>query len=233
MLEEWTETVGKFLKTKDFEDVVLRKPGRLSSPLNAKLFEAWRKHSGDPERHLVSWIRQGTPLGMAAEIPYCGIFPSTDEEDMNVEDMPDIEAQLGVENYKSFREEPVHAKHEIDRYLEKGFCIEVTEDELKNQFPKGTISRLALILKEKEDGTIKRRVIIDLLRSGGNSRCKVNERIVLPRVQDVVDSLKYLRQHRFGVMLRAQQEEWPDADQCDEIELVSADLADAYTAIWR
>ena len=29
MLEEWTETVGKFLKTKDFEDVVLRKPGRV------------------------------------------------------------------------------------------------------------------------------------------------------------------------------------------------------------
>ena len=29
-------------------------------------------------------------------------------------------------------------------------------------------------------------------------------------------------------MLRAQREEWPDAGQCDEIELVSADLADAY-----
>ena len=29
-------------------------------------------------------------------------------------------------------------------------------------------------------------------------------------------------------MLRAQREEWPDAGHCDEIELVSADLADAY-----
>jgi hypothetical protein len=118
--------------------------------------------------------------------------------------------------------------HEIRRYLEKGFCMELDENELKRQFPTGTISKLALILKEKEDGSIKRRVIIDLLRSGGNSRCKIRERIVLPRVQDVVDSLKYLREQRFGVMLKAQKEDWPDQEQCQDIELVSADLADAY-----
>ena len=137
--------------------------------------------------------------------------------------MPDIESQLGVENYKSFVEEPEHAKWEIERCLQKGFCVEVSEDELKNQFPKGTIRRLALILKEKEDGSIKRRVIIDMLRSGGNGRC---ERIVLPRIQDVVNGLKFLQENRFSVMLKAQQEEWPDTDQCEEIELISADLAD-------
>ena len=227
-LEAWTREIEHFLKAKEFDDVVLRGSDRFKSPLNAKLWEGWRKCSGDPERDLVQWIRSGAPLGMAEEIPYCGIFPMTDEELPDVEEMPDIEAQLGVENYKSFKEEPEHALHEIMRYLEKGFCVELDENELKQQFPTGTISKLALILKEKEDGSIKRRVIIDLLRSGGNSRCKIRERIVLPRVQDVVDSLKYLREQRFGVVLKAQKEEWPDQEQCQDIELVSADLADAY-----
>ena len=62
-LEAWTRTLEKFLKVKEFDDVVLRPPGRFSSPPNAKLWEAWRKYSGDPERHLVSWIRSGTALG--------------------------------------------------------------------------------------------------------------------------------------------------------------------------
>ena len=106
---------------------------------------------------------------MAEEIPYSGIFPMTEEDEHEVEQMPDIEAQLGIENYKSFKDEPIHAMEEVQRYLDKGFCIELDEQE----FPSGTVSRLALILKEKEDGSIKRRVIIDLLRSGGNRRCKI------------------------------------------------------------
>ena len=74
----------------------------------------------------------------------------------------------------------------------------------------------------------KRRVIIDLLRSGGKKRCRISERIVLPRIQDVVSSLKFLRENRFGLILKAQQENWKDQEQCEEVELVSADLSDAY-----
>ena len=71
-------------------------------------------------------------------------------------------------------------------------------------------------------------MIIDLLRSGGNKRCKVRERIVLPRIVDVRDSLKYLRENRFGLILRAQREGWADQEECDEIEMVSVDMAEAY-----
>eukprot|EP00435_Cladocopium_sp_Y103_P021609 s565_g5.t1 len=228
VLKEWTETIEHFLKVRDFPDVVLRPQNRFVSPLNAKLCEAWRRQSGDPERDLVDWIRTGTPLGMAEDIPYCGIFPTVEEEDTEVLGMPDMEAQLGAENYKSFTDEPIHAQAEVQRYLDKGFCMELSGEELKRQFPNGTLSRLALIVKTKEDGSVKRRVIIDLLRSGGNSRCRIKERIVLPRIQDVIHSLKYLRESRFGLFLKAQREEWEDQDQCNEIELASADLADAY-----
>lgn len=227
-LTAWRREIESFWKAKEFDDVVLKEPGRFTSPLDAKLWEGWRKFSSDPERDLVQWIRAGAPLGMAEDIRYSSIFPVTDEELPDPEGMPDMEAQLGFDNYKSFREEPEHARQEGERYLKKGFCMELDENEPKEQFPTGTISKWALNLKEKEDGTIKRRVIIDLLRSGGNSWCKVREGIVLPRIQDVLDSLKYLREHCFSIMLKAQKEEWPYADQCEEIELVSADLADAY-----
>jgi hypothetical protein len=177
VLKAWTERVGRFL-----DEIVLRRPDRFVSPLNARLLEAWRKHSGDPEMDLVSWVRAGTPLGMSEGIPYCGIFPMTEEEDTELEEVPDMEAQLGAENYKSFLEEPDHARAEVQRYLDKGFCIELTEEQLREQFPVGTMSKVALILKFKEDGAVKRRVVIDLLRSGGNERCRVRERIVLPRI---------------------------------------------------
>lgn len=65
VLQEWRVTLEKLLKAKDFEEVALRPSGRFKSPLNARLWEAWRKASGDPERDLVSWIRFGTPLGMS------------------------------------------------------------------------------------------------------------------------------------------------------------------------
>lgn len=53
VLKAWTERIEHFLKVKDFEEVVLRGPGRFTSPVNARLLEAWRKHSGDPELDLV------------------------------------------------------------------------------------------------------------------------------------------------------------------------------------
>lgn len=228
VLGEWRETLEKLLKAKDFEEVVLRPSGRFKSPLNARPWEAWRKASGDPERDLVSWIRFGTPLGMSSDIPYCGIFPMTEDEEANSDAAPEMQLQMEVENYKGFKEEPEHPQVEVQRYLDKGFCVELSESQLQQQFPTGTVSKLALIVKEKEDGSVKRRVIIDLLRSGGNTRCKVRERIVLPRIVDVRDSLKYLRENRFGLILRAQREGWADQEECDEIEMFSVDMAEAY-----
>ena len=109
----------------------------------------------------------------------------------------DIAAQLGLENYSSMEEHRGEALLELQRYEEKGIARMVSSEELLQRFPThGTISRLAMILKQKDDGTVKSRIIMDLRRSGGNSRCKVPERIVLPRVSDVVDSLVWMRNHR-------------------------------------
>ena len=44
--------------------------------------------------------------------------------------------------------------------------------------------------KVKDDGRVKNRVIVDMLRSGGNARAKVPERLVLPRVIDVLEAAR-------------------------------------------
>ena len=61
---------------------------------------------------------------------------------------------------------------------------------------KVVLSKFALITKYRADGTPKYRLIWDFLRSEVNEAIRLNERIVLPRLQDaVVDALCLLREH--------------------------------------
>ena len=141
---------------------------------------------------------EGVPLGIAKPIPSSnGIFPAVEDVEGDPDPGPELTAQLGLENYSSMEEHRGEALKELERYEEKEFARVVSAEELVRRFPShGTISRLALILMAKDDGSVKSRIILDLRRSGGNSRCKVPERITLPRVSDVVDSLVWLRGHQ-------------------------------------
>jgi hypothetical protein len=48
---------------------------------------------------------------------------------------------------------------------------------------------VAVLVKEAKDGTLKVRLIHDLRRSGVNARIKVRERLVLPRIADLVEAI--------------------------------------------
>jgi hypothetical protein len=60
------------------------------------------------------------------------------------------------------------------------------------------LSLETLVTKAKPSGAVKYRLIIDLLRSGGNGLAKIPKRIVLPRVQDVVKDIQELWQQYGG-----------------------------------
>ena len=157
----------------------------------------------------------------------------SDDPEQEVEETPELANQLGMENYKSFTDEPEHAKAELGRLVAEGFAVVLPTNKASAMHQRGTVSKLALLVKAKEDGSVKRRIIIDLLRSGGNARCKVPERIVLPRVMDVVDSFRYLWKTRDRMPIKARDEEWElDEDRPEggiyDFEMVTADLSDAY-----
>ena len=55
------------------------------------------------------------------------------------------------------------------------------------------LNRLALVTKVRRDGTLKHRLVWDLRRSGVNSLVRHGERIVIPRVLDVIQDLSDLQ----------------------------------------
>ena len=108
--------------------------------------------------------------------------------------LPDAAAQLhrgDMTNYESV--ESNKAEIELRRYEEKGYMRRLPRQELLEKFPNGTISRLALILKVKENLEVKRRVVIDLRRSRGNAKARLPEKLVLPRPDDAVRMVREIR----------------------------------------
>jgi hypothetical protein len=118
---------------------------------------------------------------MGARIPRSnGVFPPIDD-DSGEGQLSTLETQLDSKNYRSVYDDREGAQGELDRLVNKGFAEIVPLAEIMQKFKTGTVSKLALITKVKPNGVVKHRLIIDLLRSGGNSLASIPERIVLPR----------------------------------------------------
>ena len=159
------------------KEIVLRQPDEFTSPLDWEIWQEWQRRSRDPDHLLPKHMKQGVPMGMEVEIPDTGgIFPkilgATDPEEI-----PEVEFTTlkDTTNYKSVSENKEDAKVEIERYLRKGFAVRKSWDWIEAKFSTGTCSKMALIVKEKPDGSKKRRIVIDMRRSKGNARCRVSE----------------------------------------------------------
>eukprot|EP00972_Heterocapsa_arctica_P075997 11208047-Heterocapsa_arctica.AAC.1 len=68
--------------------------------------------------------------------------------------------------------------------LRNRFGVRFTEAQALERWPTGTISKMALLIKERDDGSRKLRLVVDLRRSGANALALVPERPVLPRLSD-------------------------------------------------
>eukprot|EP00435_Cladocopium_sp_Y103_P022173 s2755_g5.t1 len=188
----WRQRLETLLDMKEPDGITLREEVEFKPPLHGSLWDAWRVASRDPEQFIGQWAREGVPLGMECEVPPSGIFPSVEAEDP-LDTQMDMTSVDSMKNYESVESQKDEAEVEIDRYIECGFCKILPLEEIHKRFPKGTASKLALIIKQKPDGSTKRRIVIDMKRSQGNNRAKVTERIVLPRAQDIVNSLRVMR----------------------------------------
>ena len=235
LVEKWQQKLGDLFKIKDVksEGLILKDNLAFKSPLQADLWDAWGKVARDPDTSLPSFMRKGAPLGMNLEIPGSnGIFPQTEAKDNEtVEPTVEFESIKGLLNYKSVQEQPVEAKIEIDRNIRRGFVVRLSWKEVEERFETGTCSRMALLLKQKQDGSVKRRIILDMRRSGGNSRAKVDERIILPRLGDVVGMVKDLKSKEsqlYQQIVAAGVNPATARDDVGEREFILVDLADAF-----
>ena len=227
LVKEWKSALlDNFAKVpEENKTAIIRENYEYRSPLDAELWEAWMMEAKDPDRDIPDFIRRGVPMGMEVKIPPSNVFPAVVEDgDHTDEPAEEFEQLRWTRNYSSVREQQGEATLEIQRYIEKGYAIRTSWRWIEETLgPAGTVSKMALILKEKEDGSIKRRIILDMRRSQGNLRAQVDERIVLPRIQDVLDSVRELWETKH------QQGEYGSNDRQDYFEFYLIDLADAFT----
>ena len=171
-----------------------------STRFDVGLWKALLSAAEDPDAaDLPDWLANGCPTGIGDSVIRAnGVFPPSEGISASIRAAQDC-AQLRAaqdwrhadhRNYTSFYiAEGSHAKVEIDRIAAKGF-IETfsTWDDVIARWPKAIASKVALLLKERDDGSTKIRAIIDLRRSGGNAEVVLPERVVLPRLSDLVNS---------------------------------------------
>ena len=199
---------------------VINAKGNLASPLRtpwqAGLLDAYVREAEDPETELPRWLSNaGVPAGIVVPIKACGIFPRVATE---AKAQAELEGLLVREepprNYKSFQEAKEHAQPELQRLVQNKFVtLYKNWKDVLRRFGSTVASKLAAIVKTRKDGSVKCRLVIDFRRSMVNGFVKATERVVLPRIRDVLADVVWLMRN-------------VEADE--EVELMVADFQDAF-----
>ena len=191
--------------------------------LQAPLWKSVLESAKDPDAQVLSeWLQNGFPLGISCEIAHTGVFPSTETDSASVE-ASRLEGYLtddahgSAVNYKSFEEAGQHAQKLLDKLHDEGRSdvFNTWREVCEAVGDNAKLTRLACVVKQKESGEVKYRLVIDSRRSGVNGLCKVRERVLLPKITDAVAALNRVRQ---GM----------DMQSDDELEMFSADFRDAF-----
>ena len=159
------------------------------------IFEAYRRLTGDPDEHLATWLRDGAPLGINRPVLSAGVFPFVPDEPVSFEYVTGLaRSPTGWENYRSADEDTPTATSLLERTVDQDWADSYPQrDEVTRALGEGVVlNKLALLSKTKGDGSVKHRLVWDLRRSGVNLAVKQGERVVLPRLFDVVADLREL-----------------------------------------
>ena len=172
-----------------------------SEGLQHDLWQALLHEAADPDAECLSeWIQNGFPLGIKSAIRNTGIFPSTASSSAAIE-LSRLEGHLADDvdgaatNYKSFQEEVVHAQALLDQLVAAG-RVEVYDSwqQVVDQFgPGAKLTRMACMVKRRDSGELKYRIVVDSRRSGINGLMEVRERVILPKITDVVAIIHHLQ----------------------------------------
>jgi hypothetical protein len=194
-----------------------------------ELWKAMLQTAEDPDIDVPTWLKEGCPTGIGSSvISGRGIFPKVEGTSAAIlasKECAKLQEDWQDEkhvNYKSFYQDSGdYAEVEIKRISDKGF-IEVfdTWADIEKKWPGAIASKVALIVKEKVDGSMKTRLIVDMRRSGVNGGVVVTERIVLPRISDFTGSIIDLMEY--------DMDEYGENDGEVGCELAAVDFEDAF-----
>ena len=164
--------------------------------LQPALIAASCQLSGDPDGILAEWLLSGAPLGVEQAVEPTGVFPPDLVETRDDPDaLPFTSPDIRWENYRSADDEVDTSRDILDKMVQNGWSYKYTSLEAAARAlgVKGLVlNKLGLITKTKPDGTVKHRLVWDLRRSGVNAITLQGERVVLPRILDLVNSIAEL-----------------------------------------
>jgi hypothetical protein len=178
--------------------------GSRASDPDADILPAWM----DPAR--------GAPLGFNNDIPITGVFPEVAVDDTI--DRSDLSTLISNaqdwSNYKSVEEDTGSAWALVETAEANGYCKTFNSESEVALFvgtPDITLQPLGMVSKTKPDGTVKRRLVWDYLRSGTNWHIVLAERLVLPRIEDAVRGARRIH----GPRAQTERLEWLVLDFSD------------------
>ena len=157
------------------------------------IVEALTVASCDPDVHIHEWLRGKAPVGITAPIQPGGVFPVISPQSVGKEKdrARYLHAKVwGNANYASYDEHKVQADELFHKEVQKGYVQwAASRDELEREVGTLHLAKIGVIVK----GT-KMRLIHDLRRNGTNARVTFQERLVLPRLKDLVAGIMDLFQ---------------------------------------
>ncbi|HIG16147.1 MAG TPA: hypothetical protein EYQ31_01985 [Candidatus Handelsmanbacteria bacterium] len=166
--------------------------------VDADIMNLFSMAIGDPDSELPTWFYKNVGAPFGAEMPIedsAGIFPRVDVDHVTEEEIRQRTAdasEVDWENYKSAEEAPQIVAELLNKMENEGWAVSFESLQKLKTFLEAVhvpVNKLGLITKVRSDGTLKHRLIWDLLRSGINACLAVGSRIVLPRLEDAVHSL--------------------------------------------
>ncbi|CAK0856481.1 unnamed protein product, partial [Prorocentrum cordatum] len=148
--------------------------------------------AGDPETQVPQWLQRYAPLGIEVPILPSGVFPETEPTSVGpAREKLDALLQHCVDwgypvNYRSYEENREEADAVFQKELDKGYATwRQDRGALEAIHGPLTLSRIGAVITVKA-GARERRLIHDLRRSRVNSKILLRERLVLPRLHDVI-----------------------------------------------
>ncbi len=172
---------------------------RSSTPgIQAALMKALVESAGDIDTEAVAWLSDSAPLGIDRPIVPKGVFPLA-EPTAAASALDETELVTGYTNYSSYDEYRAEADANLREELVRGRILwRRTKAELHRMRGAVVYNKIGVVAKVKHQ-LLKIRLIHDLRRSGVNAKVTMHERIILPRLMDVVRDLLALQQeHGLG-----------------------------------
>ena len=149
------------------------------------IVEALTVAASDPDVHVHGWLRGKAPVGITAPIQPGGVFPVISPQSVGKEKdrARYLHAKVwGNANNASYDEHKVQADELFHKEVQKGYVQwAASRNELEREVGTLHLAKIGVIVKGA-----KMRLIHDLRRNGTNARVTFQERLVLPRLKDLV-----------------------------------------------